>query len=62
MAASMRPSPLAGEGGPRSGSDGGAVSAAALSETSVNLTSLSVSPHPSGSACHLPPQGGKEFV
>jgi UDP-N-acetylmuramate--alanine ligase len=52
-----RPSPLAGEGGLRSGSDGGAASAAA----SPTGETCADTPHPSGSACHLPPQGGKGY-
>ena len=51
-----RPSPLAGEGGPRSGWDGG------YAATSPSATEPpETSPHPSSSAGHLPPQGGKEF-
>ncbi|URI14701.1 ligase-associated DNA damage response DEXH box helicase [Brevundimonas albigilva] len=56
-----RPSPLAGEGGPRSGSDGGAVGGIPSSMGSLSLSDSGVdTPHPSRFASHLPPQGGKE--
>ncbi|HEY1224420.1 MAG TPA: Mur ligase family protein [Brevundimonas sp.] len=53
-----RPSPLAGEGGSRSETDGGAAS---LIHTRQTVSERNEPPHPSGSAAHLPPQGGKEF-
>src|SRR5690606_260223 len=50
------PSPLAGEGGPRSSPDGGAVSNAQTAKAGADT------PHPPRSASHLPPQGGKGDV
>ncbi len=54
------PSPLAGEGGSRGETDGGAASTTSLREGEPSRTG-DLTPHPSGSAGHLPPQGGKEY-
>ena len=51
------PSPLAGEGGPQSGSDGGSGR-----DTTGEGEAAAGSPHPSRSASHLPPRGGKGDV
>jgi|GEM_PF-4287759 len=51
------PSPISGEGGARSVTDGGAVHALILRREPALA-----GPHPSGSAAHLPPQGGKGFL
>ena len=51
------PSPISGEDGPRSGSDGGSDHA-----TPADPLGGAASPHPSRSARHLPPQGGKGVV
>ena len=55
-------SPLAGEGGPRSGSDGGAGGALLPLGDHPSSKSGVDTPHPSRSASHLPPQGGKEIT
>ncbi|WP_426029168.1 ligase-associated DNA damage response DEXH box helicase [Brevundimonas sp. TWP2-3-4b2] len=57
IASWLSPSPISGEGGPRSGSDGGSVR-----DTICEVGSAAGSPHPSRSASHLPPQGGKGDV
>jgi len=54
------PSPLEGEGGSRSETDGGSVSTPPAPESKPSTTGANT-PHPTGSAGHLPPQGGKEF-
>ena len=51
----LSPSPLAGEGGSRSETEGGALGDA----LGDSLAPVQHTPHPSGSAAHLPPQGGK---
>jgi len=57
IASWLSPSPISGEGGPRSGSDGGPVR-----DTNGEGEAAAGSPHPSRSASHLPPQGGKGDV
>ena len=57
IASWLSPSPISGEGGPRSGSDGGSVR-----DTMGGGGAAADSPHPSRSASHLPPQGGKGDV
>ena len=51
------PSPISGEGGSRSETDGGA-----FRESTFQFGAPGTGPHPSGSAAHLPPQGGKGFL
>ena len=58
LAVMMFPSPLAGEGGSRSETDGGAGGDAATNRNPT-ADSNEQPPHPSGSAAHLPPRGGK---
>ena len=52
----LAPSPLAGEGGPRRGSDGGAGGDNLSLDDEVRGEHT---PHPTGSAAHLPPREGK---
>ncbi|HEY1225614.1 MAG TPA: RsmB/NOP family class I SAM-dependent RNA methyltransferase [Brevundimonas sp.] len=55
------PSPLAGEGGSRSETDGGAVGHTSDADRSTD-DPWKQQPHPSGSAAHLPPRGGKGIL
>ena len=55
----LAPSPLAGEGGPRRGSDGGAGGDNLSLDDEVRGEHT---PHPTGSAAHLPPRGGKDVL
>ena len=59
IASWLSPSPLEGEGGPQRGSDGGA----GEGERTVDDEARGEQPpHPSRSASHLPPQGGKGVI